>query len=181
MILVYMNQYHQYIKRLVDEYGPIKKEQARLMLNAHFHQKLSNIDNYISQMCHFDDFEISEFENKEVIGRKGAKPDADMIHSLDVMTAFLPNIKWHRKGRDLVMVRFFSESRKNIKEICVIPVHKGFEWIAVNYADDKLTEGKCEIAIFLLEDKRQIRAINARCQHRFAVIEDTGAVFFSEK
>lgn len=151
------------------------------MLNAHFHQKLSNIDNYISQMCHFDDFEISEFENKEVIGRKGAKPDADMIHSLDVMTAFLPNIKWHRKGRDLVMVRFFSESRKNIKEICVIPVHKGFEWIAVNYADDKLTEGKCEIAIFLLEDKRQIRAINARCQHRFAVIEDTGAVFFSEK
>ena len=42
------------------------------------------------------------------------------------------------------------------------------------YADDKFEDQKCEVVIFLLETKEQMKLISSTCNYRFALITKGG-------
>lgn len=176
---MYYNKYQEYIKELIDEYGPLLKRQILAMVNANFETKFENIDTYIRQMCIFGDFEIQVKSKNQIFGYKGEEPNFDIIRSFDVMIEFLPNVKLHRRCKEMFTISYFVENENQLKEISVIPVKSGLEWAAATYADDKIKDIKCEIVIFLIEDKKQIKLINTECNARFAILDEKGVVFYT--
>lgn len=175
---MYLNVFQQYIQDLLYEYGPLLKRQLLLAVNSHFGSKLHNLDGYTEQMCRFGDFCTGFVGNDEYLGFKGEEPNIDMIRSFDVMLAFLPNVRWHRKSRDFISIRFLAGTYKNEKEICVIPVKYGTEKVVTDYVSDTADDGKCEITVFLLEDKAQMQKINIKGFCKFAVIGKNGVEFY---
>lgn len=65
-----------------------------------------------------------------------------------------------------------------MKEICIIPVKTGQEKMVSAFAEDKFSDGKSEIVIFLLEAKDQMKLMKAN--GKFAVIEKQGVRFFKK-
>lgn len=176
---MYLNAFQRYIKELIDEYGTLLKRQLLVMVNTHIGSQLPNIDGYVSQMCQFSHFDTGWIVDEEYVGYRGVEPDFDMIRSFDVMIAFLPNIKWHRRSKEFVSIRFYAGVENNEKEIGIIPVKYGMEKIVSSYASDKTGEGKCEVTLFLLEDKKQMKLIHTDCHCKFAVIGRKGVEFYT--
>ncbi len=174
---MYLNSYQEYIKILIAEYGTLLIRQLLQMINFKFDKEKESIDGYVSQMCRFDDYELVMVGNEKAMCRKGDVPDYDIIRSFDVMLAFIPRIQHHRKSRDFISIVFIISSKDHEKEIFVIPVKSGNEKIISDYADDKFTAEKCEVVIFLLDNKEQLKFIQTECNHKFAVLEKDGVKF----
>ena len=174
---MYFNKIQEYISSLLDEYGPLLQRQLLQMVNNEFNTRMPHINNYIQQMCTYADFERTELGKEYIVSRKGIEPDFDVIRSFDVLIAFLPNVIHHRKSKNLVSIAFFTHSELNEKEVFVIPVKEGAENMVVSFANDKFGEAKCEIVIFLLENKKQMKLINPNCNYRFAVYGKKGVSF----
>lgn len=105
---MYLNVFQRYMKELIDEYGPLLKRQLLIMVNFHIGSRLKNIDGYAFQMCQFGNFQTGRLGGDEYIGYKGEMPNIDMIRSVDVMLAFLPNVRQHRKSSGLVSIKFLA-------------------------------------------------------------------------
>ena len=103
-----------------------------------------------------------------------------MIRSFDVVLSFLPQVIWHRKSREPVSIRFFVSTIEHDREISIIPVQQGKERMLTRYADDKFEDQKCEVVIFLLETKEQMKLISSTCNYRFALITKGGVVFYKK-
>ena len=175
---MYMKACQKYIAELLDEYGPLLQRQLRLMANAKFEVAEPNINTYIGQLYRFGDFERKDIPGDTLILPKGVPPDFDMIRSFEVLTSFVPNVISHNKANGHISIRFFVDANEHNKEICVIPVKQGNERIASAFAGDKFGNSKCEVVIFLLDSKAQMKLIKADCNFKFAKIEKQGAVFF---
>lgn len=176
---MYMNEFQKYMKELIDEYGPLLKRQLLVMCNAKFPCRLKNVDGFTAQMCRFGPFGTDFVGDEEYFGYRGAKPDIDIIRSVDVLNTFLPNVKMHRKGRHPVSIRFCAGIDEHEKDIRIIPVKPGDEQLVAGYVNDKVGKGKCEIAIFLIEDKKQIEALDADCNVKFALIDKNGVSLYT--
>jgi|GEM_PF-2534468 len=174
---MYMNACQKYIAELLDEYGPLLSRQLLAMVNFKFSTKLTILDGYILQMCKFSDFIKLPTSKDIILARKGDEPDYDIIRSFDVMIRFFPNVVWHRRTRTPETLRFLTSTVERDKEICVIPVRCGDEKRLSAYATDKYDD-ECELAIFLLDDKEQMKKLNVQCNRRFAVFEKGEVVFY---
>ena len=174
---MYMNPYQQYIRDLLSEYGALLKRQLMQMINFKVRTQKSSIDGYIYQMCRYADYEVVAIGADDAVCRKGTEPDYDMIRSFDVLLAFMPKAQYHRKSRDFISIVFIIETDEYDKEVSVIPVQNGREKAVSSFANDKFGNEKCEVAIFLLEDKEQLKLMQTACNHKFAVIEKSGVKF----
>lgn len=175
---MYMNVFQKRIALLIDEYGGLTKKQLLTIINAEFGSELPNLDRYIGQMCKFDDYEEITFFSGSVLVRKGTEPDYDTVRSLEVMLCFFPDVISHHKARSPVALRFYKNSGQNMKEISVIPVKYGDEMSVSSFVQDKFTEEKSEVVIFLLESREQMKLIKAN--GKFAVIEKQAVKFFKK-
>lgn len=177
---MFFNAYQKYIAGLIDEYGSLLKSQLLRMVNQKFNTGLANLDGYIAQMCRFADFAELPQGGDTVVLHRGHDPDYDAIRSVEVMLGFLKNLVRHNKSRGYVSVRFYVTAKDGEKEICVIPVKTGTERQVTAYAADKFEAARSEIVIFLLDDKGQMRLIQAECNYKFALVTDGGVVFFKK-
>ncbi len=175
---MYMNTCQKYIGELLDEYGPLLQRQLLVMINAHFQTELTDLAGYINQMCQFGAYEKELISNEVLLSPQGAVPDFDMIRCFDVMLKFIKNTIWHRKSREYVKLRFFVSTERHDKEISVIPVKQGMERTISRYVEDRFGNAKCEVVIFLLSDKEQIKNIRVDCNYKFAVFDKNGVQFF---
>ena len=128
----------------------------------------------------FSDYEIQQLGADVILMHKGTEPDYDIIRSFEVMLKFIPNIIAHNISKGYISIRFFVNSGDSNKEICIIPVRQGNARIICAYADDKFSSNKADIVIFLLDDKEQIKHIDVQCNCRYAIVTETGAVFFKK-
>ena len=178
---MYLNELQRYMKELVDEYGPLLKRQLLLMLNSKFRYQLKNVDGFSAQMCQFGDYATGWIGEEEYLGHKGAEPNIDLIRSIDVMNTFLPNVRMHRRSKTPVSIRFCVGMGEHEKDISIIPVKPGEEQTVSMYVRDKVGDGKCEIVIFLLEDKKQIKALDVDCNANYALINKKGVSLYTLK
>lgn len=177
---MFFNAYQKYIAELIDEYGSLLKGQLLRMVNERFHVRLSNLDGYILQMCRFADFAELPQGRDAVILHRRHDPDYDIIRSVEVMLSFLEKLVRHNKSRGYVSVRFCVAAKDGEKEISIVPVKTGAERQVSAYAADKFEAEKSEIVIFLLDNKEQMRLINTDCNCKFALVTESGVVFFKK-
>lgn len=111
---------------------------------------------------------------------KGDEPDYDMIRSFEVLLSFFPKVIWHRKSRKPVSICFLASTLEHDRVVSVIPVQQGNEKILSRYADDKFENEKCEVVIFLLETKEQMKLVKSTCNYRYALIARDGVVFLQK-
>ena len=174
---MYMNPYQEYIRDLLSEYGALLKRQLMKMINFKFRTQKSSIDGYIYQMCRYADYEVIAVGADDAVCQKGTQPDYDVIRSFDVLLAFMPKVQYHRKCRGFISIVFIIEMDEYDKEVSVIPVKAGHEKAVSSFANDKFDNGNCEIVIFLLENKVQLKLVQTGCNHKFAVVEQSGVKF----
>ena len=180
MIATFMNAFQQYIAELLDEYGALLSRQLLAAVNHKFAVELPNIDGYAAQMCRYGDYEKTAYGGEFILCRKHCEPDYDIIRAFDVMLSFQPQVVWHRRSREPVAIRFFVSTLKHDKEMLVIPVKPGDEREISAYAVDKFDNNPCEVVIFLLESKEQMKRIHVNCNCRFALITSGGVKFFKK-
>ena len=178
---MYLNELQRYMKELVDEYGPLLKRQLLVMLNSKFRYQLKNVDGFSAQMCQFGDYATGWIGDEEYLGHKDAEPNINLIRSIDVMNTFLPNVRMHRRSKTPVSIRFCAGMGEHEKDISIIPVKPGEEQTVSLFVNDKVGEGKCEIVIFLLEDKKQIKALDVDCNAKYALINKKGVSLYTLK
>ena len=92
----------------------------------------------------------------------------------------MPNVSEHHRGSGYISIRFFVNAGEHDKQISIIPVKAGMEKQVSVYANDKFTIDKCEVIIFLLDEKEQIERITADCNCKFAVITKKGVELFKK-
>lgn len=177
---MYLNAYQKYMEELLDEYDSLLLSQLLKAVNNKFGAKLQGIDDYAKQMCRYGDYKMTAYGTQYILLRKGGEPDYDIIRSFDVMLSFLPQIVWHRRGRDPISMRFFVSTLEHDREISVIPVQQGKERMITEYASDKFDDEKCEVVIFLLEIKEQMQRIKPNCNYRYALITKNGVAFYKK-
>ena len=97
------------------------------------------------------------------------------------MNTFLPNVRIHRRSKAHVSIRFCAGMGEHEKDISIIPVKPGEEQTVSLFVNDKVGEGKCEIVIFLLEDKKQIKALDVDCNAKYALINKKGVSLYTLK
>ena len=110
---MYLNAYQQYAAELIDEYGALLCRQILAAVNHRFGVALATFDGYAAQMCRYGDYEIKTQGTDCILCRKGDIPDYDIIHSFDVMAAFLPQVV----GIEKAVIRLpcvFSSARKSM-------------------------------------------------------------------
>lgn len=173
-----MNKYQKQIARLVEEYGCLTKRQLLLLVNAELGTHIPNLDGYISQMCRFADYEEIPYTDGIILTGRGREPDFEVIRSAEVILCFLDKIVLHGRGQKPVSVRLFINQEQHMKEISIIPVKSGEEQMLSAFAESKFGKGKSGIVIFLLDNREQMKLMNAN--GRFAVIEKHGVVFFKK-
>ena len=178
---MYLNAYQKYIDELLDEYGGLLISQLLTIINFKFGTELKSIDGYISQLVRYGEYEKKSVGKEIALVLKGREPDFDVIRSFSVMLAFLPDVIWHRRSREFVTIRFFVSTLEHDKEISVIPVKTGDEKKLSRYAEDKFEKAKCEVVMFLLESKEQMKDINCDRCCRFAVIGKNGVNFYKKQ
>ena len=178
---MFLNPYQKYIDELINEYGPLQIRQLLLMVNEKFKTLFPNLDGYVAQMERYSDYERLGDGEEALVGIKGMQPDYDIIRSFEVMLSFLPQLVWHRRSREPVTIRFYIDSDDHTREISIIPVKQGAEKAISEYVNDKFTNSKSEVIMFLLEDKSQMKKISSKCYQRFAVIGKKGVVFYKDK
>lgn len=177
---MYLNAYQRYVEELLNEYESLLISQLLRAVNSKFQIELPNIDDYVKQMCHYGDYFKTPYGRDHILCIKGGEPNYDMIRSFEVMLSFMPQVIWHRKSRSPISMRFFVSTLEHDREISVIPVQQGNEKLLSEYADDKFENEKCEVVIFLLETKEQMKLIKSNCNYRYAFITKDGAVFFKK-
>ena len=178
---MYMNKCQEYIKELLDEYGPLLERQLLRLVNKKFNACFENLDGYICQLCTYFDYERKEFGEHTLLSKKGDDYDADMIRAMEVMQSFIPQIVWHRKGRNPVYITFFLSTVQHDKEVYIVPVKQGLGKRIGDYLNDKFEYLKCEVIILLLESKKQMKLIKPNCNYKFALIKKDGVEFFERK
>lgn len=175
---MYMNAFQKQIAFLVDEYGGLTKKQLLAIVNSIFGSQLSNLDGYIAQMCKFGDYEEISYLSENILIRKGIQPDFDIIRCIEVMICFFPEVISHHRARSPIALRFYKNSKQNMKEISIIPVKYGEETTLSSFVKDKFGNEKNEVVIFLLESKEQMNLM--KVNGSFAVIEKQGVKFFKK-
>ena len=175
---MYMNAYQKYVEELVDEYESLLISQLLKAVNNKFGIELPNINDYVEQMCHYGDYVKEPYGDDYILYIKDGEANFDMIRSFDVMLSFLPQVVRHRKSRKPVSICFLASTLEHDREMFVIPVQQGNERMLSRYASDKFDNEKCEIVIFLLETKEQMKLIKSTCNYRYALITRDGVVFY---
>ena len=173
-----MNAYQKYMAELLEEYGPLPLRQLVPLVNFKLQTELSSLDRYAEQMCHYGNYERYMLAEEAVLAPKGADPDFDVIRSVDVMLKFFPKVIWHRRSRGFVTVRFFVSTLEHDKEISIIPVKPGMERMLSAFVEDKFGRTRCEVVMFLLESKKQMKLLNPNCYCRFALFGKNGVGFY---
>lgn len=177
---MYMNNCQKYIAELLNEYGPLLQRQLLALVRHHFKTEINSLDGYISQMCKLGGYEKTGGDDEAVIGIKGSEPDYDVIRSMEVVLAFLPQVIWHRKSKGYVSICFFISTPEHDKEIYIVPVKQGAERQISKFVDDKFENIKCEVVMFLLETAEQMELIKPECCCKFALIKHEGVRFFKK-
>ncbi len=178
---MYLNAYQKYIAELLCEYETLLCRQLLTAVNAKFDVSLKDLNGYTDQMCSYSEYKKIPYGDDFVLCLKSSEPNFDVIRSFEVVTSFFKSIKWHRKGREPVTIRFMMATKDHDREVFVIPVKQGEEKYICDYVSDKFNESKCEMVIFLLETKEQMKLINASCNFRFALITKLGTVFYKKE
>lgn len=171
---MFCNPYQRYINELLCEYGALTAEQLRRAVNIRFSKNFKNIDAYLEQMCRFDDYVMQG----TLILPRGAIPDYDIVRAFEVLLCFLTNGVRHYRAKGYESIRFVVPGDMHDKEISIIPVRQGCERAVSGYADSKFSEDKCEVVIFLVEEKEQIGKIKTSCNCKFVVVTSGGTQFF---
>ena len=171
---MFYNPYQRYIKELLCEYGALTKKQLLRAVNIQFRSKFESLDAYLLQMSRFGDFELCG----EVVMYEGVQPDYDVIRSFEVLLSFLSENVRHYRAKGYAAIRFIVPGTEHDKNICIIPVKQGDEKAVSDYADDKFTDDKCEVVIFLVDEKEQISKIKTSCNCKFAMVTGQGTQFF---
>ena len=177
---MYLNAYQRYVEELIGEYESLLLSQLLNAVNFKLGIELTSIEDYARQMCYYGDYKMLAYGGDYILHVKGGEQNYDMIRSFDVMQSFLPQVIWHRKSREPVSIRFFVSTLEHDREISIIPVQRGKERMLTRYADDKFEDQKCEVVIFLLETKEQMKLISSTCNYRFALITKGGVVFYKK-
>ena len=177
---MYMNNCQKYIAELIAEYGPLLQRQLLAMVKHKFDTPIDNLDGYIYQMCRFSEYEKTGDGDDAIVGVKDTIPDYDIIRSVEVMLAFMPQVVWHRKSKDFISLCFFISTPEHDKEIYIIPVHQGYEDAVTKFANDKFEYTKSEVVMFLLESVEQMKSINPDCYCKFAILGKDGVSFFKK-
>lgn len=68
--------------------------------------------------------------------------------------------------------------KRYAKEMSIIPVKKGMEKNVSRYVEDQFENAKCEVVIFLIECREQMRRLNVACNCKFAIMGRNGIEFF---
>lgn len=176
---MYKNFYQKQMEALLEEYGPLLKRQFLELFNKTNSYQLKNVDGYSRQMCQFGNYETGWIGEEEYLGIKGSEPNADMIRSFDVLLTFMPDVVSYRKARQPVTIRFCAGIGEHEKDISIIPVKRGEEQSMALYASDRVNKQKCEIVIFLIEDKSQIDLLDVECIAKYAMIDKNGVSFYT--
>lgn len=176
---MYKNRYQEQMEAMLREYGPLLKRQFLELFNKTNSYQLKNVDGFCRQMCQFGNFETGWIGKEEYIAIKGSEPNIDIIRSFDVMLTFVPNVVSFERSKAPVTMRFCAGLGEHEKHISIIPVKPGEEQSASLYANDKIGDNKCEIAIFLLEDKSQIELLNIEVNAKYALIDKNGVSFYT--
>ncbi len=173
-MIMFYNPYQRYIKELLDEYGALTKEQLRRAVNIRFWRNFKSIDAYLEQMCRFDDFQMQG----GLMLPGGTPPDYDVVRAFEVLLCFLTDNVRHYRAKGCAAIRFVVPGDTHDKDICIIPVRLGSEKSVSDYADDKFSDDKCEVVIFLVDEKEQIGKIKTGCNCKFAMVTAGGTQFF---
>ena len=175
---MFLNPYQKYIDELINEYGPLYMRQLVNLVNAKFKTRFATLNGYVAQMERYYYYERNEEGCETLVYIGGMHPDYNIIRSMDVMLHFINQVIWHRKSGDYVSIRFYVDSDGHTREVSVIPVNKGSEKRVSDYVNDKVTNDKSEVVMYLLDDKSQIRKITSKRYQRFAYITENGVVFY---
>lgn len=62
----------------------------------------------------------------------------------------------------------------------VLPIKNGDEKFVIGYANNKFINEKCEVVLFLLDDRTQMKIINSSCNYRLVLITKNGVEFFKK-
>lgn len=176
---MYKNRYQEQMIAMLEEYGPLLKRQFLEFFNKTNSYQLKNVDGFCRQMCQFGNFETGWIGNEEYIAIKGSEPNIDIIRSFDVMLTFVPNVVSFERSKSPVAIRLCAGLGEHEKHISIIPVKPGEEQVALLYANDKIGDNKCEIAIFLIEDKSQIELLGIEANAKYAVLDKNGVSFYT--
>ena len=176
---MYKNRYQEQMIALLEEYGPLLKRQFLELFNKTNSYQLKNVDGFCNQMCQFGPFGTGWIGEEEYIGFRGALPNVDIIRSFDVLLAFMPDVVSHRRGRHPVTIRICAGMGEHEKDISIVPVKPGEEQSASLYADERIGKGKCEIVIFLIEDKNQIELLDVKCNAKYALVDKNGVSLYT--
>lgn len=177
---MYLNAYQKYVEELIGEYESLLLSQLLKAVNHKFGIELPSIEDYARQMCYYGNYKMLAYGSDYILHVKGGEPNYDMIRSFDVVLSFFPQVAWHRKSRKPISICFFVNTLEHDREISVIPVQQGNERMLARYADDKFEDQKCEVVIFLLETKEQMKLISSTCNYRFALITRDGVMFYKK-
>lgn len=177
---MYLNPYQKYISELLGEYGPLLSRQLLEIVNWRFKKRLCYISGYINQMCMFGNYETEEVSGDILLAPTGMRADFDLIRAFDVMLEFKNSLVHHRRSREPAKICFIITTMKHDKEITVIPVHQGKERELSHYVDDKFSGEKCEVAMFLLDKKEQIKALSPKNGCKIAVYDKDGIDFYTK-
>ena len=175
---MYLNAYQRYIAELLDEYGALLVRQLLSMVNYRFETDKKQIDGYIDQMCRFGDYELDRRSKEPILCHKGTEPDFDMIRSFEVLLAFLPKVIFHYRDNGDVTISFLVQDMQRDKEISVVPVRIGMERQMSLFVVKQQPEHTNRVIICLLEDKEQIKKMQASPGCKLALIDKTGVSFF---
>lgn len=184
---MYLNLYQKYILELLEEYGGLLKHQLEALVKHFKEPHLYNIDGYLKQLWRFDKVEIVPYKGEDTVILTGGKINEDMITAFDIMLQFLDYLKGFEKGGNTVLLRFYiTTDEKNEQEINIVPVERGKEDIAAQYAEEysiDIAESADEISsppswIFVIQDKKQMFLIKSQADYSFAIVENGRLVFY---
>ena len=176
---MYKNRYQEQMIAMLEEYGPLLKRQFLELFNKTNSYQLKNVDGFCRQMCQFGNYETGWIGEEEYIGIKCSEPNVDIIRSFDVLLNFVPYVVSYRKARQPVTIRLCAGVGEHEKHISIIPVKPGEEQSIALYANDKINNNKCEIAIFLIEDKSQIELLDVKCNANYALLNKNGVSLYT--
>lgn len=177
---MYLNAFQKIIKELLDEYDSLLIRQLIVYGNDRLKTRIKNIDNYVRQMCLHGDYEKVEVGHEVALCKKGSEPDYDIIRSFDVMLSFVKDVISHRKSKNPTSIHFFVRTKTHDKEMIVLPIKNGDEKFVISYANNEFSDEKCEVVLFLLDDRTQMKIINSSCNYRLVLITKNGVEFFKK-
>lgn len=186
---MYINLYQKYILELLSEYDGLLERQLEILVKHFKEPHLYNINGYLEQLRRFDRIEIVPYRGEDTVILPNGKINEDIVTAFDIMLQFLDYLKGFERGNNTVLLRFYITADKdNEQEINIVPVPKGKEDMAVDYAECyvvNIAKNADKISyppswIFVIQDKQQMPLINPKSDYSFVIMENGEPVFYEQ-